>query len=159
MKTLKNISVFSLVMIFAAVNSAFSGTGKPVSTETNTRTSKYQVNVHLGSDLTLCNIYLVEIVDEYGLLVAPAQTFIAGTGIYTFIGKPSPIGVLGSPGWESKRTALLVEAGSGEVICTADLVTRPDSQTGTFAAGRTYYFNLFPNKVTRKLASDPVAKD
>jgi len=70
MKTTKIISVLSLALIFVTVNPAFSGTIKPGSAEPTVKNIKYQVNVHLAGDLNLCNTYLVQVVDENGLLVA-----------------------------------------------------------------------------------------
>ena len=159
MKTIKIIPVLSLALIFATVNAAFSGTIKPGSTEPTVKNIKYQVNVHLASDLNLCNTYLIQVVDENGLLVAPPQTFVPGISSYTFISLPQAIGILRPIGWKTKRTAMLISAGSPEIDCSVDLVTRPDSKFGTFISGQTYYFNLFPDKMGRKTASEPKAKD
>ena len=159
MKTTKKISVLSLVLILAAVNTSFSGTGKPGFNDNITPGIRYQVNVHLTADLALCNTYLVQVVDESGRLVAQPKRFVPGISIYTFVELPLPIGILRPLGWKAKRTAMLISAGSGDVVCTTDLVTRPDSKVGTFVPGQTYSFNLYPGIIVRKTLSEPKPKD
>ena len=137
MKTTKNYTVLSLVLIFAAVTSAFSATiGKvnsPVSLNTMVR---YHVNINLSTDKTICNIYQVEVLNDKGQIVAPPKPFVAGVSSYEFFERGPGAGI---------RIAALVRVDMhNHFICDADLFTTPAQLFGPFLGGQTYRFDLYP---------------
>ncbi|MDP1621015.1 MAG: hypothetical protein Q8M08_01620 [Bacteroidales bacterium] len=138
MKTLKNFSVLSLALIFAAVSSAYSGgivqKNEPAVTNTMIR---YQVNVHLSLEKQLCNLWLVKILDQNGRQVAPAKVYTPSTNRYEFFERGPAVGT---------RIAVLVKYQYGDhYVCDTELFTEPAVLTGKFLTGQTYRFDLFPS--------------
>jgi len=139
MKTTKFFSVLSLVIIFAGATSGFSKdieNGKSKASMMPGIT--YQVTIHFQS-LTkdICNPYLVQILDETGRLVAPAQVFIKGINKYVFYEKAPALG--------RTRMAVLVPVGYPQhFVCPNDFFTLPDVKMGPFKTGQTYTFDLYP---------------
>jgi hypothetical protein len=138
MKTAKLTLVISLVLIIAGINFLYAG-------PTNTRLLigsafkgiTYKVTVQMQDELRLCNTYLVQMVDEHGYSVAPAQVYQPGKTTYEFKERGSVFGV---------RIARLVESpAQGHINCTLDLVTAPDTRIGKFMVDKIYPFKLFPS--------------
>ncbi len=136
MKAIKFIPVFSLFLLMGgsvASASPVSGQGayKPVVAV------RYLVNIHFSNDVSLCNLYLVEIVDENGRLITAPQAFRQGISAYYF-SERGPV--------SGTRTAKLVlNSEVSSLICPVELHTSPFSITGEFLVGHTYEFNLYPS--------------
>jgi hypothetical protein len=143
MKTIKYFSVLSLVLFFLAATAGFSNKGeKPKAQSVKVLVIRYQVNVHFASDKVICNTYWVEIKDETGNLVAPAQIFVPGKIQYTFYSykKESVYKERGT-----KRVAMLtMDPRVRNLECENNLFTRWDVKTGLFLLGQTYTFDLYP---------------
>lgn len=143
MKTINNFSVLGLALIFVGITAGFS----KKSEDQNTKLSKvpmirYQVNVHLYSDKPICTTYWVQITDETGRQVAPAQIFIPGKNLYTFYSDSKERGFRERG---SKRIAMLVTNPKfGNLECENKLFTPADAKSGLFLRGQTYSFDLFP---------------
>ena len=128
----------SLAMILFAANS---GTAK------NTVNNKvpgpivnvrYEVNIHLAAEMSLCNTYLVEILDASGRLVAPVQEFTPGKNLYNFYEQTRDIVGI--------RIARLVLAPERELgICPQELFTPPAVKLIHFMDHETYNFDLIPS--------------
>lgn len=135
MKTIRLISGLTFILILGLAGgisaTTISGsTIKPVNRIT------YRVNVHFSSDIVLCNLYLVEVLDERGHLAAPAQTYHSQSGVYYFAER-GPV--------KGTRTAVLVlDSEIQQSVCPNVLYTTKESETGNFAVGQTYDFNLYP---------------
>jgi hypothetical protein len=143
MKTTKYFSVLSLALIFASITAGFSNRGeKPIIQSLKVPMIRYQVNVHLASDKFICNTYWVEIKDETGRLIAPAQMFVPGKILYTFYStkKESVYRERGT-----KRVAMLtIDPKIRNLECENNLFTPWDVKTGLFLLGQTYTFDLYP---------------
>ena len=143
MKTIKYFSVLSLAVIFASVNAGFSNKGeRPDAQSVKVQAIRYQVNVHVAHDKAICNTYWVQIKDEAGRLVAPAQMFVPGKILYTFYTykKESVYKERGS-----KRIAMLtIDPKVRNLECENNLFTRWDVKSGLFVMGQTYSFDLYP---------------
>jgi len=96
----------------------------------------YQVNVNLRPGKPLCNIYWVEMLDAFGRLVAPKQTFIPGTKTYIFTEQIQQRSGL--------RVARLVRAPGSNIACDTELFTSPAMRTIEFRNMETYTFDLYP---------------
>jgi hypothetical protein len=151
MKTIKFLSVISLVLIFAGTTNVFSGsfsnyiTGRLVKAPI-----KYQVNINLPLGVEICNTYLVQVTDENGRVVAHPQVFVPGISKYVFEE------TFTTPGKE--RIAWLVLAATlAPSICPINLITQPDTEMGPFYPGQTYSFYL--NPVIVKEAVPPIPVD
>ena len=143
MKTNKIFSVLSLVLIFAAVTSSFCGAidnkNNPVASNSLVR---YHVNVILQGEKPLCNIWLVEIIDGNGRLVAPAKPYVSGVTGYDFFERGPVSGA---------RVAVLLKNQFGDrYICETELFTNPAILFGPFLTGQTYRFDLFPTSQAPK---------
>jgi hypothetical protein len=140
MKTLKFFSVLSLALIFAGVNAVYSNNLLIGNTKyLNKATIRYEVTIHLSSGINICNnnLYLVQVKDERGRLVAPAQTFVPGINKYVFNETVSVEGRL--------RVAMLVLPSNVDpFVCQNNLITKPDVKIGPFLLGQTYSFDLYP---------------
>ena len=147
MKTLKLKTVISLVLIIAGINFLFA-------IPTNNRILigsasgiTYIVSVHFQEKIELCNSYLVQVVDDQGYSVAPAQLYQQGTATYVFHERGPAGGV---------RVARLVQSPTlGHITCNYDLVTAPDIKTGKFLVGRSYFFDLYPVLQTLSTSIQP----
>jgi hypothetical protein len=137
MKTTKIFSVLSLALIFCTVTSAFSGIVEPKTNPVATNSMiRYHVNVFINNEKPICNIYLVQIVNERGQLIAPAKPYISGVSGYDFYERGPQNG---------KRIAVLVKNIFGEqYLCESDFFTKPVILFGPFMTGQTYRFDLYP---------------
>ena len=139
MKTTKLFSVLSLAIIFSGVSVGFS---KDIVTS-NSKVSMmpvitHQVSIHfqeLSKDI--CNPYLVQIVDETGRLLAPAQVFIKGINKYVFYEKGPALG-------RTRMAVLIQVAYPQHFVCPNDFFTLPDTKMGPFKTGQIYTFDLYP---------------
>jgi hypothetical protein len=139
MKTTKLFSVLSLALIFTGVSAGFSkdivtsnpkGSVMPVIT--------HQVSIHFQEfSKDICNPYLVQIIDESGRLVAPAQVFIKGINKYVFYEKGPALG-------RTRMAVLIPVAYPQHFVCPNDFFTLPDTKMGPFKTGQTYTFDLYP---------------
>jgi hypothetical protein len=138
MKTTKIFSVLSLALIFAGLSIALSTTASSDGPGGFQTTSvRYDVNIHLVADNNLCNVYLVQITDEKGRIVAPAQRLEPGKAKYTFHEYGLMRGKL--------RIAKLVMAAYPlHFVCVNDLFTPPAAKEGPFLYGHIYTFDLYP---------------
>jgi hypothetical protein len=139
MKTAKFFSVLSLAIIISGVTFGFSR-------DIDNRNSQismmpgitYQVAIHFsGLSKDICNPYLVQILDENGRLVAPAQVFIKGINKYVFYEKGPALG-------RSRMAVLTPVAYPQHFVCPNDFFTLPDVKMGPFKSGQTYSFDLYP---------------
>ena len=124
MKTIATIIAFGTLMISISL---FAGNSNLVSGTVN-----YQVQVHLPKDIPFYtrNVFVV-LVDENNQRVAPEQLLRFGVYTYHFAEKYSV---------EGTRIAKLVysDGNTTELFYAA-----PDSQTGKFTVGNTYFFDLY----------------
>ena len=143
MKTTKIFSVLSFALIFATATSSFSGVPENKNNQVTANSLvRYHVNVILSSEKPLCNIWLVEILDEGGRLVAPAKPYESGVTGYDFFER-GPV--------SGKRVAVLVKNLFGDrYICATERFTNPAILFGPFCAGKTYRFDLFPTSQAQK---------
>ena len=139
MKTTKIISVLGLSLILAATTAGFSKNVQKSDLKGSTAPGiRYQVNVHLSTEKSICNTYLVQVVDETGRLVAAPQVFVPGVTSYAFMDTGNGSG--------NKRIAMLVMATyPSHFVCANDLFTTPDVENGPFLLGRSYAFDLYPS--------------
>jgi hypothetical protein len=145
MKTLKITIVLSIVLLLGftigfTMPAIEKGSFKPVIA------ARYHVSIHFTNDLSLCNLYLVEIVDENGRLVNPPQSFRPGISSY-FFSERGPV--------QGTRIAKLVL--NSEIryfVCPTEIYTAPCSLSGTFLVGETYEFDLYP--ATHEIPPAPV---
>jgi hypothetical protein len=137
MKTTKIISALGLALIFSAVFSVSSvALDNSKKDQISTNSIRYHVNVIVTNDLKIFNVYLVEILDGNGRLVAPARIYKHGVTNYDFYEWGRASGV---------RVAKLVLAASNtHYAWETELVTTPQVILGPFAPGHTYRFDLFP---------------
>ena len=138
MKTAKFFSFLSLALIFSGINTAYP---KNVMTDNpngpQTASVSYDVYVHLVGDNNLCNVYLVQVTDEKGRLVAPVKRYEPGVTKYNFHEQGLVRGRL--------RIANLVRAEyPNHFVCVNDLITAPAVKEGPFLMGHTYSFDLYP---------------
>ena len=140
MKTIKFFSVLSLALILFGVTGAFSKKSDPIgSVSVQLLGIHYQVSIHPGLSAVPCNTYLVQVVDETGRLVSPAQVFVPGINGYSFVEK------LSTDVNRTRRTAMLVEVKSPQrPICSSSLFTLPATRVGPFLPGHLYTFDLYP---------------
>jgi hypothetical protein len=140
MKTTKIFSLLSLIIIFAGVTSGFcNGFENRNSQNPVLPGITYQVTIHLPTfTKDICNPYLVQILDETGRLVAPAQVFIKGINKYVFYETGPALG--------RTRMAVLIPVGyPHHYICPNDFFTLPDVKMGPFKSAQTYSFDLYPS--------------
>ena len=139
MKTTKIFSIITLVIMFTGVTAGFSKDfGDRKSQPSMMPGITHQVVIHFQA-LTkdICNPYLVQIIDETGRLVAPAQVFIKGINKYAFYEKAPALG--------RTRMAVLIPVGyPRHFVCPNDFFTLPDVKMGPFKTGQTYMYDLYP---------------
>ena len=98
----------------------------------------HQVIIHLpGFTKDICNPYLVQLLDETGRQVAPAQVFIKGINKYVFYEKAPALG-------RTRMAALVPVSYPQHFVCPNDFFTLPDVKMGPFMTGQTYTFDLYP---------------
>jgi hypothetical protein len=138
MKTLKIISVLSLVLIIAGVSSAKSkNTPFDNSKQVNRSIIRYEVYINIEKIENFCNSYLVQISDENGNPVASPQVYIPGVNKYVFT-ETSPVKA-------KVRVASFEIFQNIDVLgCPINIIAKPDIKTGPFHPFETYYFNLYP---------------
>lgn len=143
MKTTKNFLVLSLVLIFAAVTSAYSaGIDSKNNQISASPVIRYHVNIVMSIEKPLCNLWLVEIRDGMGRLVAPAQAYNGNKNQYDFYERGPASGA---------RIAVLVKYQYGDhYVCETELFTKPAILFGPFLNGQTYRFDLFPATTAAK---------
>jgi hypothetical protein len=135
---MKKSSLFSislmllLVVVFSGFSPKNNNTPGPISLNGYVR---YQVNIQLSPEISLCHTYLVQIMNENQELALPAKVYTPGVSTYTFYEKGPFSGV---------RAAILTQAGYSTFICTQQLYTTPDVKYGVFMKGNTYNFLLQP---------------
>jgi hypothetical protein len=154
MKTTKIISVLIFALILATANTVFCDIPeKPANREDKIIGVTFLVQVHLASDLALCGTYLVQLTDESGALVAPPQKFVPGVNSYLFIKdlRSLPFNDLI---WKSRISAMLILVSSIDSIAKVELVTPPNTKIVTFVKGKTYFFNLYPNRSVKTTWQD-----
>jgi len=144
MKTTKFFSVLSLALIFLGINTS---SAKNLLTDNpkgpHAASVTYDVYVHLVGDNNICNVYLVQVTDETGHLVAPVKRYVPGVTKYTF----------NEPGLVRARVriAKMVRAEyPNHYVCVNDLITAPATKQGPFLMGHTYTFDLYPQWVISK---------
>jgi hypothetical protein len=109
----------------------------------NTKT-RYEVVVHLSTEQSICNSYLVELKDETGRYIGPSQKYTPEISVYNFYETVSASGT---------RIARLVEdPDTDRLACPNDLFTPPAIQTGNFIQGSSYTFDLYPQTTPQKLS-------
>jgi hypothetical protein len=136
MKTIKYISIFS-VLVFFGLTIIFSNAAAINGSPRQTFSTRYQVNVHFNRDVSLCNLYVVKVVDESGREVAPRQLYQPEFATYYFYEKGPVSGT---------RTAELVpDEIPLHFICPNELYNTKEIKRGTFMAGQTYQYDLYPN--------------
>ncbi|MFZ4520553.1 MAG: hypothetical protein ACOYNC_02540 [Bacteroidales bacterium] len=137
MKTAKFFSVLSLALIFSAATSVSAANIETKADQTSVNpVVNHHVNVNLTIEKPLCNVYLVEILDGQGRLVAPAKPYTPGISKYDFYERGPVTGV---------RIAVLVLAPShSHFQCETELFTKPVILSGKFLPGLTYRYDLFP---------------
>ena len=137
MKTTRIFSAISLALILCATVSASSATigskdGQPAANPM----IRHQVNVIAPGEKKLCNLYLVEILDGNGRLVAPAKPYNPGVSKYDFYERGPATGF---------RVAVLVLGPmNSHFVCDTELFTSPVMVQGPFEAGKTYRYDLYP---------------
>jgi hypothetical protein len=138
MKTLKIFTVLSLALIVIGINAVYSKSNNPQNKSQVPGHIQYQVNIHPASDLSLPlpKLYVI-ITDEIGRLVAPAQLFTMGTGVYYF----TDIRRLTSTTSSTVARLVLPSEGGWQLF---KLYPYPDSKPGPFVDGKVYQFNLYP---------------
>jgi hypothetical protein len=141
MKTTKIYTAILLTILFTGIYSV--NAENPASRTSNklmVGSIVYNVNVSFDRDITLCNVYLVQVTDEYGNLVAPAQRFDPATARYTFFEREKTNGKM--------RIASLVKAVyPNHYVCPNELISMPVQKSGPFFNGMVYNFNLYTMKV------------
>jgi hypothetical protein len=144
MKTTKFFSILSLAIFFLGINAAYPKTAIiDIPKGLQATSVNYDVYVHLSGDYNTCNVYLVQVMDEQGNLVAPVQRFEPGITKYNFHEQGLRMGRL--------RIAKLVRAVyPNHFVCVNDLYTPPAVKEGPFLLGHTYSFDLYPVWVISK---------
>jgi hypothetical protein len=143
MKTTKRISSLISALLLFAVTSAFSA----IIDNRDGRISAnplicHHVNIIAPNDKSICNVYLVEILNGNGQLVAPAKRYIPGVSKYDFYERGPASGA---------RVAVLVLAPmQSHFMCETELFTAPVVLQGPFLPGQTYRYDLFPQPTPHK---------
>jgi hypothetical protein len=99
---------------------------------------RHQVVVRLNTELSLCNTYMVQLLDQNRNQVALQQRFVPGISTYTFYER-GPVNGL--------RVAAMVRSNYDSFICQQELFTEPYAIYGGFLNGKTYYYELDPQIV------------
>jgi hypothetical protein len=134
MKTTKLFSVLSFALIFLGINTSSANTlltNNP--NDPHVASVSYDVYVHLVGENNICNVYLVQVTDETGRLVAPVKRYVPGVTKYTFT----------EPGLVRARVriAKMVRAEyPNHYVCVNDLITAPATKQGPFFNGAHLHF-------------------
>ena len=135
MKTIKYITILSLVMIFLGANAKNKTTDRAqMKVKSNIR---YEVVVTLNTRIDLCNTYYIQVTDETGRVVAQPKIFDPAKQKYLFTEDGPAAGKL--------RVAELVLASDVDpYLCPVHIGARPDVKIGPFLQGDIYSFVLRP---------------
>lgn len=136
-----NISILSLLMIFAVSTAAFSSPPAKTTGKEKAPAVTYIVMIHMPDIPVLCNTYQVVLRDAAGNNVAPPQTYIVGQNTYYFL----EIGQV-----NAKRTADFVITHTGGT-CQTEYSAIPATRNGPFYPGGVYLFDLSPRITTSPL--------
>ena len=139
MKTTKIFTVLSLAVLFAISSTGFANGIDTRNTQGNAMPAvTYQVSIHLtGLTKDVCNPYIIQIMDENGRVVAPAQVFHPTVSKYVFREKAPVLG--------KTRIAVLIPVSYPQhYVCPIELYTAPDAKNGPFLGGHSYSFDLYP---------------
>jgi hypothetical protein len=133
MKTVKILSVLSLVLIFATANAIIPGDLDSKAPKPLAGNIKYKVVVHATPDLTMpgSGNYLVVMSDGNGRRIG-TQYFIPGVLTY-FFSERGPVN-------GTRVVRIIIETHGGVV----PFYCNPDVKYGTFRDGVTYQFNMYP---------------
>ena len=138
MKTLKIISVLTLLLIIAGGSSAKSkNTPFDNNKQVNRAIIRYEVYINIEKIENFCSSYLVQISDENGNPVASPQVYIPGVNKYVFT-ETSPVKA------KLRVASFEILQNSGVMGCPINIISKPDIKTGPFHPFETYYFNLYP---------------
>jgi hypothetical protein len=141
MKTTKFFAALILSVIFSGILTVNAGNrpdDKVSALQAGSIT--HSVYVNWDENISLCNVYLVQITDEYGHLVAPVQRFYPNVKKYSFSERGGNRGKM--------RIASLVKATWPQhYVCPNELISVPVSKPGPFTIGSKYIFNLYTIKV------------
>lgn len=137
MRTLRILTAISLALILSGWNAAYSRQlNNPGNKIPATMGIRYEVNIHFKEDIQLCDVYIVQMVDGQGRLVAPVQHFRPGVYSYSFYETGSVRG--------TRVARLVLDTSKNHNVCPFHIYALPDVRTGTFLSGRTYTFDLYP---------------
>jgi hypothetical protein len=139
MKTKNFFSVLSLAIIFTGITAGFSNGVENRNSQASIMPGiTHQVIIHFSAlSKDVCNPYLVQIVDETGRLVAPAQVFIKGINKYVFYEKAPALG-------RTRMAVLIPVSYPQHFVCPNDFFTLPDVKMSPFKSGQIYTFDLYP---------------
>jgi hypothetical protein len=137
MKTLRNISALSFMLLFAVVTVMASNSNINSRVIPATQVV-HQVTVMALPDKAFCGTYHVELRNQAGDLVAPAKPFVPGQSTYLFAEKAD------GKGFEGARTAWLRQvSGTGTSQCTVVATADPSTVKGLFEPGKVYTYPLY----------------
>ncbi len=135
MKATKFYTVLGLAILFATATIAGNINEKKTGTSVE-KLIRYRVNIHMEVEKSICNLYLVKIVDAFDRELAPAKAYVPGISSYDFFERGPAEGI---------RIARLVKYNyGGHFECLTELFTAPAVLSGKFMNGETYRFDLFP---------------
>jgi len=138
MKTTNLFSALCLAIVFSTVTSYSNGIENRSSIGSIVPGITYQVVIHLPAfSKDFCNPYVVQIIDETGRLVAPAQVLIKGINKYVFYEKAPALG-------RTRMAVLIPVSYPQHFVCPNDFFTLPDVKMSPFKSGQTYIFDLYP---------------
>jgi hypothetical protein len=148
MKKVKILSAWIITMIVCSVTPGFAINGN-----TNNETAapwnriSYKIVIHINSYVSLCDVYMVELLDASGKEIAPTQTFQEGKAEYYFTEATRQI--------RGIRSVRLVMIQSGQPYnCPAKLYTQPKTRVLSFENGSSYQFDLYPEIWSNKYSTE-----
>jgi hypothetical protein len=128
--------IFAVIFLSATYGFATNGNINDETTVPWNRVS-YKVVIQIPSNISLCDEYMVELIDADGNTVAPQQLFIPEKTEYQFDEATRQT--------KGVRIARLVIVQSGQkYICPTKLYTQPVGRVITFGNGNSYEFDLYP---------------
>jgi hypothetical protein len=141
MKTTKLISALTLGIILTGTVIAFAG--NPHLNRVypqGAHSIVYEVLIHQPDNGLAHNSYLVQLIDQAGRSVSPAQKYVAGVSQYNFYEEGPVTGV---------RIARMVLVGNNDSSAGfSGLTCKKDVKAGTFKNGSVYIFNLYPQSIS-----------
>ena len=115
-----------------------------VSPVTNNFKIHFEVIVHLSTEKSLCNAYMVELKDGNGRLIGDKQNYIPGISTYHFYDNSAGDGV--------RIARLILNPNIDHIVCPNELYTTPAILEGRFTPGSSYTFDLYPEDAPAKMA-------